>query len=156
MKNKYYNRIMLPAVVLIWAFALWRIFGPEPEEPSINLPTQALPAITLAVSEEPDTLRLGYRDPFLDRRPVRQAPASNPSPQPTISVIKPASTINYPEVRYLGGVASADGLITGVMQLGSAFYNVQQGDSLAGLWVRSLSLDASEVQFADSVWVVRK
>jgi hypothetical protein len=118
----------------------------------------ALPETKLQPAANAPGLTLGYRDPFLDRKGIRRetALAIPAAPKPFVSLVKAKPLINYPKVKYLGGVASDDGRITGAMQVGSAFYQVRQGDTVANVYVIALSLGEGKVQFEDSVWVVRK
>ena len=136
MKNRFYNRIMGPAVLLIWAGIAWRMFMPESSNDATEVPIHTrVASYDHSKQKAIPELQLEYRDPFLDKRMNRpQRPTKTPSGisrKPSITLIKPLKKIEYPTVKYLGGVQS-DGGITGLVSVNKIFQQVSLGDTVSG------------------------
>lgn len=140
MKQNKWNKILIPAVVLIWIGVLLRFLGPISTG---NEGAGVAPSAQIDITDSgqnPFELSLAYEDPF-SHSSSQPKPKNNQSVRSRrssklVSLERPKPKWNPPALSYQGGVQKEAGSLTGLLSVDGKLIPVQHGDHVSGLLVQ--------------------
>lgn len=160
MKQNKWNKILIPAVLLIWGGVILQFFGNggDPlEKPAEVNPIQSFSV--MAQERAAFELSLDYRDPFLNKLPKRtstrksQSSASRPR---LVAIPPPKPPLVLPEFHFQGGVQSSDGSLTGLLSVDGKIIPIHQGEQVADFTIEKMSLEAITLIHPDTTLILQK
>ena len=154
MKQSKWNKVLVPAVLLIWVGVILRFFGSCSPQEATQLATNSFPLAEDTKKQHSFELKLDYEDPFLSYSPRKQKISSS---QPVkrqaklIPIPPPKSPLRLPQFRYQGGVQSPAGNFTGLLAIDDRVVPIRNGDSISGLLIRHPDLHSVVLVHPDTI-----
>lgn len=154
MKLKRTHKLLIPAVLLIWAGVIFNLTDGCEKHVEVTQPVVSASQQSLGTTSDSLTLSLNYPDPFLKNNPSFFAKnTSHTKPQSALSlgeIHHQKEALVLPEMTFLGAVVSST-QIRGLLQLEGYLYDVVKGQSLGHLTVLDVELTAISLQYKDSL-----
>ena len=160
MSNTITRRLMVPAVLLIWAVVILRFLdGCSTTTTHSVSESQNFLAFHSSVVPDSFSLKLNYEDPFLRGEFQAEFSANNFFERPSRKQFEPsigkASNINFPKIHYLGGIKSPDSdKMTGIIKLDGKTFSVAPGDQIEEVLIQKIQLEEVTVRVNDSIIIV--
>lgn len=165
MKNKKVVYILLPLVILVWGFVIYRIFFEGRTKPE-NISTVAKPVLKKTVNEEKSSYKLiaNYRDPFLSNIKQSVVKTENNKGKEennrTTNLRRRRTNISrtrWPEISYGGFVeGNKDQKITILLSIKNRDYLVQEGDTVNQIFIKAFYGDSLLVVYSEEGKILMK
>jgi hypothetical protein len=146
MKNNSTKIFLLFAVVAIWGYAGFLVYGyvvPSVETPST---AQVEPKQAKLEDSTPKELQLDYPDPFL-RKPTPKKRTRIAAPKMIIKSAKPTAAIKWPRIEYMGYVKGSGTLI--MLNYNNKTEIVTQGEMLDSFRVSSFTPETVTIYYKE-------
>lgn len=155
MKSKKTTYLLLGGVLVVWGLILWKMFFSKAEDVAPATSVHRVVAEPAAA----DTLRLDYRDPFLEETVVATRPA--PRPQATVSHVvappveqPPPPSYTEHRLRYLGRITRS-GTANGLVEIDGVLHTVRLGDTAEGYRLETIWRDSIKLRHDREILTVR-
>jgi hypothetical protein len=108
MKNNGTKIALLAAVLALWGYIGYLVYGYVKPTPPTNRVTNNGAPKPLAIEEE--SLSLDYADPFLKKQ-ASKPPKTSTLPQNTVKAVSEKTSITWPKTLYMGYIKGSNTLI---------------------------------------------
>ena len=160
MSNTITRRLMVPAVLLIWAVVILRFLdGCSTTTTHSVSESQNYLAFHSSVVPDSFSLSLNYKDPFLRDEFQAGFSVNNFSERTSRKQFEPsigkAAKSNLPKIHYLGGIKSPDSdKMTGIIKLDGKIFSITSGDQIEEIFIQKIKLEELTIKVNDSIIIV--
>ncbi|MCI4668084.1 MAG: hypothetical protein MRZ79_07975 [Bacteroidia bacterium] len=161
MKSKPLNSLLIPAVLILWIFVIYRYIGPDFFAQKEKTAESSHSIIFDAQEAESYKLLLNYEDPFLQG--ARKKRNSNFSAsyaragQKIGNISRIRTQRKRPDLQYQGSIAKGQGSKqTAIVHLGEENLFLVVGDSILRGRVERITPFALKIRTVDTMWVYKR